>query len=77
MAEKTYKNFELLEVVVETGGQKYALAVIAFRKKRVVTSQGSFRYADIQGWRLPWGNTFKPNLHMVLPLCNRGSQRIW
>jgi len=70
---KEYLKGQLMEARV--GG--YWLVVRAFQRKRIVTAQGCFRYSEIEGWRLPWGATFQPNLHMILPLCNRGSQKIW
>lgn len=73
MAEKTYKRGELLEVQI---GQHF-FAVLGFGKKRVITARGKFKYSEIAGWSLPWGNTFQPNLHQILPLCNRANQRIW
>lgn len=70
---KTYFRGELLEVKV--GNRQYA--VIGFQRKRVITKYGSFKYTEIEGWSLPWGHTFQPNLHMILPLCNKGNQTIW
>lgn len=70
---KEYRRGEMLEVRI---GQHY-LPVIGFSKKRVITKYGKFHYAEIEGWSLPWGSTFQPNLHMIAPLCNRANQGWW